>query len=327
MIQEPETQELAKQEKAPIDLKSAGMELKNLDDMWRAAQMFHSSGLVPDAMDSPQKIVVALQAGFELGFLPWQSLQSLYVVKGRVGLSGQAMLGLIRKNKTCEYIKTSFEGEEYKDDYRAVVTSKRRDEPIEHITTFSVDDAKRASLWEGMGKNRPKESPWHKHPKDMLTWRAVSRHTRLHYSDDITGFYTEEEIQEMVPSNVPLIGEAAEPGVAGLVKRVENQAQKAEPAPEQKAEEPKPKRGRPKKEKVDEAKPEASQEPAQDAPEQAVPETAEPAAAPTEAPTEPAPEPEPQPVVNKYKCNICKREFPEMKDEKCPYCFGKCTEL
>lgn len=323
--EQPQTQELARQEKAPIELNKAGMELKNIDDMWRAAQMFHASSLVPEAMDSPQKIVVALQAGAELGFLPWQSLQCLYVVKGRVGLSGQAMLGLIRKHKTCEYIKTSFDGREYEDNFQAVVTSKRRDEGVEHITTFSVDDAKRAGLWEGMGKTRPKESPWYKHPKDMLTWRAVSRHTRLYYSDDITGFYTEDEIMAMAPDNVPLVGEAAEPGVQGLVKRVEAQSKDPEPKPEpEKPEEkPKKKRGRPRKEKADEPKEETTPEPAPNAPEG----TGEAAPEPSDAPTQ-TPEQQALVAVNKFRCNICKREFSQMTDdEKCPYCFGKCTEI
>ncbi len=226
--EQSETTALTSEPLGSIQTAVKGMNLQSVDDMWRAAQMFSGSGLCPNGLDSPNKVIVALQAGAELGLLPWQSLQSLYVVNGRVGLSGSTMVGLIRRSKECEYFDMGFEGEPFKDTFRAIVKSKRRDEPIEHITDFSVDDAKRANIWEGKDKTKPHLSPWVKYPKDMLTWRAVSRHARLYYADVITGFYTEGEIQDMVPT-VPLMDAATAPGVQGLVKRIDAQTKAAEP--------------------------------------------------------------------------------------------------
>ena len=167
---------------------SGGLMLTSVDDMWRTANMFVSSGLCPEAMDTPEKVIVALQAGAELGLKPWQSLNSLHVVKGKVGLSGAAMLGLIRNSGVCESLRVSFEGTAGKPDFRAVVTSKRKGEDEPCVTEFSVLDATNAGLWQN-GVN------WKKYPRDMLTWRAVGRHSRLYYSDVICGFYTDDEIR------------------------------------------------------------------------------------------------------------------------------------
>jgi hypothetical protein len=187
------------------------LQLSTIDDLWRTAKMFVQSGLCPQTLNSPEKVVVALQAGAELGFKPWQSLQSLHVINGRVGLEGQAMLALVRKSRTCEYVICSFEGKPYEDTFRAVVISKRRDEPVQNSTDFSVDDAKRAKLW-GVGKDN-----WEKYPKDMLTWRAVSRHCRRYYSDEISGMYSTDELETLEPKPLQ---ETFEPGVAGVEKRL-----------------------------------------------------------------------------------------------------------
>jgi hypothetical protein len=304
----------SEEKKNEIMLASQGMQLESIDDMYRASQMFHGSGLCRADLDTPQKICVVLQAGAELGFLPWQSLQSFYVVHGRVGMDGAAMVGLIRKNKTCEYLSMLFEGEPYKDSFSAIVLSKRRDEAVEHTTAFSVGDARLAKLW-GAKDN------WTKYPKDMLTWRAVSRHARLYYPDVITGFYTKDELEQMEPPT-PLRDGGAEPGVDGLMKRIESQTKTPEaeapasaiPEPER----PKKKRGRPKKEKLDaeESKPE--------------PQDPEPTTSAAQEPEISEHEPEGEPTTigkDKYKCARCDRQFPEMKDGKCPFCFGDCTML
>jgi hypothetical protein len=312
-----EETKLTKPEKGDIKLASAGMQLQNIDDMWRAAQMFVSSGLCPKALDTPQKVIVALQAGAELGFLPWQSLQSLYVVSGRVGLSGSSMVALIRRSKQCEFLDMKMEGQQFEDDYKAIVSSKRLDEPIEHVSDYSVADAKKAKLWSG-------KDNWEKYPKDMLTWRAVSRHARLFYADVITGFYTEEEIESMGPPTPP-IDMATAPGVEGLTKRIEAQTKAKEPEPEPEPEpapEPEPekpkdeeppkrKRGRPKKEKKD-----------VDAERQAPSEQKGPEPAKDEE------KPEPQEKVQQWQCNVCHR-ITEMLDKNghCPSCFSSVTEI
>ncbi len=170
---------------------SGGLILTSVEDMWRTATMFAKSGLCPAALDTPEKVVVTLQAGAELGLKPWQALNSIHVIKGKVSLSGSMMIGLVRNSDKCSSLRMSFTGTPGKPDFAAVVTSIRVGEDDPCVTEFSVRDATLAGLWD-KGEN------WRKYPRDMLTWRAVSRHCRLYYSDVISGFYTPDEV-----ANIP----------------------------------------------------------------------------------------------------------------------------
>lgn len=186
----------------PIQLVQGSMQLQTVDDSWRASKIFFDSGIAPAYLDTRQKIFVVLQAGAEHGFKPWQSLQIFHVINGRVGMDGAAMLAKIRKSRVCEYIQILFEGAAYDDKFRVIVRSKRRNESVQYETDFSVADAKVAKLW-GTAKDN-----WAKYPKDMLTWRAVSRHARRYYSDEISAMYTPDELEDI--ESMPLSFEASQ---------------------------------------------------------------------------------------------------------------------
>lgn len=174
-----------------MQVNGTGLVLRTLEDMKLAAETFINSRLVPKHFDSGAKIIVALQAGAELGLKPWQSLQSLHVVNGVIGIKSSVIGGLIRQSGKNKYLKQYYEGKKGADDYRAVVKSQRTDDTTEHISEFSVDDAKEAELW---GKDN-----WRHYPTDMLMWRALSRHGRAYYGDVLAGFYTVEELREIHP--------------------------------------------------------------------------------------------------------------------------------
>jgi len=218
--------ELQKQS-APMQIRDGNLQLQTIDDLWRLAKMFCASGLCPDNLNTPEKVSVVLQGGAELGFKPWQSLQVLHVVNGRLGMEGSAMLAKIRKSGVCEYVTMHLEGTPYEDNYRAVVKSKRKADSAEYVTDFSVDDAKRAKLWDA-------KDNWKKYPKDMLTWRAVSRHARRYYTDEIWAMYTPDELEEI--ESVPLtFGEASEQSQKQIeaqtgTRRVDVKMSDAEPA-------------------------------------------------------------------------------------------------
>jgi hypothetical protein len=169
-----------------LKINENGLKLEKVDDMIKVGQMVIKSGLAPTSFDNPQKIVIALLAGKELGLKPWQSLQQLHVVNGKVGISGQMMAGLIRSSNTCEYLDMIHEGEG--DSLKAIVKSKRPHEDCEHKTIFSVQDAKTAGLWQS-------GNAWKKYPHDMLMWRAIARHSRYFYSDVLGGIYATEELE------------------------------------------------------------------------------------------------------------------------------------
>ena len=167
---------------------AGGIELRTFEDAYRFASAVAKSGLAPKGLETPEKILIALQAGLELGFSPMRALSAVAVVNGRPSLMGEAALAKIRQSGVCKLgptITTRGEG-----DKLAGVVRFQRDgmsEPLE--VTFSVADAKRAGLW-------GKSGPWTQYPTTMLEWRAVARAAKLYFSDVLLGLALAEEVQD-----------------------------------------------------------------------------------------------------------------------------------
>lgn len=179
-------------QKVPIEANGRGLQLKSIDDYWRWANWVIESKLAPAHYTKPQQVVLVTQAGVELGFTIFQSLQVFHVVSGKVGIASTAMGGLIRSRANIEFMKEYYDGEPFDDGFRAIVESKRKNENAIHVSDYSVADAKQAKLWDKAGS-------WQTDPKDMLMWRALSKHARRYYGDVLCGLYTAEELQDMRP--------------------------------------------------------------------------------------------------------------------------------
>lgn len=188
---EKETKEINALIAANMQMNGMGIEIRTIQEAKLLAETFISSNLVPKHFDTPAKIIVAIQAGFELGFKIWQSLNSLHVINGQVGIKSAAIGGLIRSRGKCKMMSQGYEGKKGTEEYCAVVKSMRTDDTTEHESRFSIQDAKQAGL---LGKDN-----WVHYPEDMLMWRALSRHGRTFYGDVLSGFYTVEELQEIHP--------------------------------------------------------------------------------------------------------------------------------
>ena len=72
------------------------------------AEVFIKSGaLSVDVKNAPQ-LMMKLQAGYELGMQPIESMNSLYIVGGRITMWGEAVLGRLRKfNYKLTYIEST----------------------------------------------------------------------------------------------------------------------------------------------------------------------------------------------------------------------------
>jgi len=207
-------------QKLPIEANGRGLQLRSLDDYFRWADGVVKSNLAPQSYKTAAQVMVATQAGAELGFSPFQALQVLHVVNGRVGISSTAIGGLIRARGNLQFMKQFYEGEPFNDDFSAVVVSKRRDEETEHRSEYSIADAKQAKLWQKSGS-------WQSDPKDMLMWRALSKHGRRYYGDVLSGLYTAEELHDLRPEQ----DYAPETPKRAERKQVESQALDEEPEP------------------------------------------------------------------------------------------------
>ncbi len=142
------------------------------------AMDFAKSGFFPDAKEAVQA-VVKIQAGLELGFGPVYSMTKIYIVKGKVMVSAEALGAMVKRSGRYDYtVKTLTDTEcalEFTDNGKTVYTSK-----------FTMEDAKRADLLKA-------DSGWQKYPRAMLMSKALSQGARIVCPHVIAGVYTPED--------------------------------------------------------------------------------------------------------------------------------------
>jgi hypothetical protein len=174
---------------AALQMTERGVSLKTFEDAFRFSTAVVKSGLAPKG-DTPEAVLVKLQAGAELGLTPMRSLSGIVVVNGKPTLEGHLALGLIRASGICAYFKIEYDGEG--DTRRCTVSFKRRDTGEGGAVSFSMSDAKKAGL---VSKDTYKN-----YADDMICWKAVSRASKRYFSDVTNGLDVAEHVADYVRS-------------------------------------------------------------------------------------------------------------------------------
>ncbi len=185
----------APQAAVAIQVNDRGLVLKTLDDMWRYANYVVRAGIAPKGFETPEGVVVALQAGAEHRLTPMQSLQCIAVINKRPCFYGDAVPGMVESSGLQEYGFSKKVGERnpdgsYPDAYGYRYTTKRKGRD-EYSYDFLVTDAKKAKLW-------GKEGPWTFYPDRMLLNRARTFCIRDVYPDVMAGLLTVDEANNIV---------------------------------------------------------------------------------------------------------------------------------
>ena len=69
------------------------------------AKTLKEGGVLPKGIDTVQKMVVALQAGREIGLQPIEAMNCLYFVNGKVSMYGEAVPNqIIRAGHTIKWL-------------------------------------------------------------------------------------------------------------------------------------------------------------------------------------------------------------------------------
>jgi hypothetical protein len=165
-----------------------------MDEAYRLAKAVCMAGMAPKGLETPEKAMVAILHGLEIGLTPMAALQRIAVVNGRPTIWGDGAIGLVRGSGACDWIRETIAGES--DAMTATCQAKRKGEPEPIVGTFSVADAKKAGLW---GKG----GPWQQFPKRMLQMRARAFALRDGFADVLGGLYLREEIEEAPPRSAP----------------------------------------------------------------------------------------------------------------------------
>jgi hypothetical protein len=207
--------------RAPVAIGDRGLEVKNLEDLWRISGYIVKSGFAPKGLQTQEAVFVAGQLGLELGLTLMAGLQNIGVINGRPGIYGDAALALARnspqfgdyqeyetdnesdmlfrqmcleddltKKKALLIKLTTHRLNRTAPDFGWTVYARRNHDIIGSFGRFTVQDAKTADLW-------GKQGPWTQYPARMLKFRARGFVLRDTFGDVLKGFRTTEELQDM----------------------------------------------------------------------------------------------------------------------------------
>lgn len=168
-----------------------GLQLRDIDEMWRFANMVSESGLAPKSLSNPKQIIVALQHGMEVGLKPLQALNSIAVINGKPSIYGDAGTALVMASGLLERKDEEVRGEGDKRTATCVLWRKGIEQPF--VGSFSVAQAKQAKLW-------GKAGPWQQYPERMLMWRARTYAYRDGFADCLCGLTFYEESRDIEPA-------------------------------------------------------------------------------------------------------------------------------
>lgn len=129
---------------------------------------------------TPEGIFAIVQKAKSIGMDPLDALNGgMYMVQGKVEMSGQAMLALIRSKGHSVSIDSKSTNE------FVIMHGKRADNGDTWKVEFGIKDAQLAGIYRNM---------WTKYPKTMCIWRCVSMLARFLFSDVIKGVYVAGEL-------------------------------------------------------------------------------------------------------------------------------------
>ena len=190
----------------------------------KQAELFIKSGFLPKAIDSPEKAVMIMQTGKDLGLSATEALRSISIIQGVPTMKAQLMLGLCYK--TREVLDCKIVEEKGK---CSVTLTRKGMSPFTAI--FTMEDAKALQL--------DRRDNWIKQPATMLRWRALSQACRIVFPDAISGLYTEEEIADEIiidkQGNVEVV-EKPRPEPPALECKPTGQELKSEDVPDEELE-------------------------------------------------------------------------------------------
>jgi hypothetical protein len=147
------------------------------EEQYRLARAYHASGLMPKALNSPEKVLVAMQLCRELGLPTISSLGKIMVVNQVPAIFGDLPLALVLSSGKCTSYHDEFE-EKDGQPFAAKFTIQRGSMPSV-VRRFTTDDAKRAGLY--------RNDIWSKYPQRMLQCRARAWALKDAFPDVLAG--------------------------------------------------------------------------------------------------------------------------------------------
>ena len=227
---------------------------QTFEETFRVARAVVAAGLAPSALigkktgdDAASAVSVCIMSGAELGLKPMVSLRSFTVINGKPALYGDGLINVVRQSGKAKLVnfgyakdnrrilraagvlpsaedEKEFPGsteEAFKalsEDERTFgyCEAERLDTGEKKTVVFTVEDAKRAGLWDDrpLVKKRvwennqqvwkdgqPNDAPWYRFYKRMMGWRAAGYCLRELFGDVLGGIRDEYEAREIADAD------------------------------------------------------------------------------------------------------------------------------
>lgn len=161
---------------------------KTFEAIWDQCTKLVKSGLLPVAINTPEKALAVALKGHEIGIPLMQAFAHIHIINGKPTMSSELMLVMIYKHHPHAILEF-----DSTDTYCSIKSARSAKHPIQTFR-FSWDDAKRADLL--------KKTTWNQYPRAMLKARAISEMARTVFPDALCGIsYTPEELGAEVAMN------------------------------------------------------------------------------------------------------------------------------
>ncbi len=197
----------------------------SFEEAYRFGQAVVKAGMAPASVNTPEKAMVAILHGMEVGLTPMAALQSIAVVNGMPTIWGDGALALVRSSGELISFKEWWEGPEGQETaFCKIIRAGYEDEPT--IQSFSHKDAEVSGLLHKTG-------PWKLYPKRMKQMRARSWAMRDCFADVLRGLRITEEAQDIPADIVTEDGEVLSRPAQIVAQRMAAKAQAADPAEEE----------------------------------------------------------------------------------------------
>lgn len=168
---------------------------ETIDSKLKMASVFIKSGLMPRGFDTPEKLVIALELGHELGLPPLVSILNIAVINNRPTLKADMMVALALRSGMVQDLKINFVGKEHQNDssFGCKVTLRRKGIDSPFVAQFTRRDAKIANL--------AHKDNWRKYERRMLKHRAIAYCIRDALPEIFSGIYLPDELQHVESDN------------------------------------------------------------------------------------------------------------------------------
>lgn len=223
---QPVDQTPARREPRPQQFTAGGplaaMIPQTAEEYARMASLLIDAECVPDSYRSKAdgeqgyretraKLIIGLMKSVEIGVPPLTGINGIMIINNRPSVWGDLGVALIQRDGHLEKMEVRRFGpdphpgmqlNDWAREFGYRVTMWRRGQELPYIGEFTVDAARRASLWENT-----KRAPWIYYPHDMLFNRARAKAMRAGFADSLHGMSIVEEARDVAPEPVkPSVG-------------------------------------------------------------------------------------------------------------------------